>query len=95
MSFCSAAIREKGNEQMFDQPRLPNRPRRPAYVGIPAANERYLHELYKADSDSKPTAAAKEANASTVRERVMNVLFPFKGVGPLGAVIELRMSSTT
>lgn len=94
MSFCSAAIREKGKEQMFDQgPRLPNRPRRPAYVGIPAANERYLHERYKADSDSKLTAAPKEANASTVRERVMNVLFPFKGVGPLGAVIGHRATN--
>ena len=41
MSLCSAAIREKGNEQMFDQPRLPNRPRRLYSTGIWPANDRY------------------------------------------------------
>lgn len=65
MSFCSAAIREKGSEQMFDQPRLPNRPRRlSTYRHLVCL--RALHERDKLDSDSKATAALKE-EAGTVR----------------------------
>lgn len=91
MSFCSAAIREKENE--------------PKVRSIAAAEpaEKALQHRHTACQRALHTRQRLKGNCSvqgvgdtgTVRERVMNVLFPFKGVGPLGAVIELRMSSTT
>lgn len=79
---------------MFDQPRLPNRPRRPPYnKGIPPAKERYIREHRKVDSDFEAKCSARVGD-----RECDECLFPFNSLlraGPYAAVIELRMSSTT